>query len=764
MGGQKYAVNQTTLDAAIRAANPNKTLSTTGAPSVDVFQKGGPIPEFKFPDGRVKPPAEQFQFRTPSGAGVMKFTEKSAFGNVGDSPGLVVYSDELDKLQVPGSSTTPGGVNYYAGGRELELGKASGSNAQAVRPVTGVGNDGAKLYLADDLNAPTYGQRVKANFQASADLIRGQRGQGVVRQAEPEDIARARFDKDMADLAPEESRYVELAQQSDDALKQLDAQGDNTAKEILQARADITEAANLGEDAGRSAYTASRGRSVAREGPVKEATLDTPESVRQERPEDRQDFTESESGLFVPENQGMRGEGGRLDEGDDIFGVRDPAAPGRVTDPPAGEPRVTDPPAGEPRVTDPPAGEPRVTDPPAGEPRVTDPPAGEPRVTDPPAGEPRVTDPPADEPRITPPPPPERIGDPPPPPPERTPPPPPPERTPPPPPPERTPPPPPPERTPPPPPPERTPPPPPPERIGDPPPPPPERTPPPPPPERIGDPPPPPPERTPPPPRDDPRVTDPDDAIRIPGETVRRDEPEREPDDPTTFPRRIKPPGSRQIDDDPTPTPRPEGHYPRQIAHRESVEYSFDPESGEYNAQVVESTDPVVVNWDQSAPSRDERLVGSWDVTPGADGVDATKSEQGKEIPFPAHLKAKLRKEAEREGRAVSNTKKVVYTHDLDSRETSTRVNPSSAGAPGRGSARVYESGAARVSESANGAPAGELNPHFQKIMEQQTKAQQERKTGQKRHASRRSEDKQQSYKLPEIVVIQNGGGVKRVG
>ena len=63
---------------------------------------------------------------------------------------------------------------------------------------------------------------------------------------------------------------------------------------------------------------------------------------------------------------------------------------------------------------------------------------------------------------------------------------------------------------------------------------------------------------------------------------------------------------------------------------------------------------------------------------------------------------------------------------------------------------------------SENGSSSDELDERWQKVLEQQAKAQQERMTGQGRRASRRAEDKQPSYKLPEIVIVQDGGGGRR--
>ena len=77
---------------------------------------------------------------------------------------------------------------------------------------------------------------------------------------------------------------------------------------------------------------------------------------------------------------------------------------------------------------------------------------------------------------------------------------------------------------------------------------------------------------------------------------------------------------------------------------------------------------------------------------------------------------------------------------------------------------RVSEYGrrAARVNKSENGSSSDGLDDRWQKILEQQGKAKQERKTGQRRRASRRADEKTPSYKLPEMVVVQDGGGGRR--
>ena len=69
---------------------------------------------------------------------------------------------------------------------------------------------------------------------------------------------------------------------------------------------------------------------------------------------------------------------------------------------------------------------------------------------------------------------------------------------------------------------------------------------------------------------------------------------------------------------------------------------------------------------------------------------------------------------------------------------------------------------AARVNMSENGSSSDELDDRWQRILEQQARAQQERKTGERRRASRRADEKMPSYKLPEMVVVQDGGGGRR--
>ena len=83
----------------------------------------------------------------------------------------------------------------------------------------------------------------------------------------------------------------------------------------------------------------------------------------------------------------------------------------------------------------------------------------------------------------------------------------------------------------------------------------------------------------------------------------------------------------------------------------------------------------------------------------------------------------------------------------------------------------VYGRRAARVNMSENGSSSDELDERWQKILEQQAKGKQERRTGQGRRASRRADEKMPSYSGKKgslryrLVVVQDGGGGrKRLG
>ena len=73
-------------------------------------------------------------------------------------------------------------------------------------------------------------------------------------------------------------------------------------------------------------------------------------------------------------------------------------------------------------------------------------------------------------------------------------------------------------------------------------------------------------------------------------------------------------------------------------------------------------------------PSAEERLVGNWEVTPERNGVSAEMGES--EAPeVPENVQAQLRQRAEQEGGPVSASALVLFSHDLTTRETDTRVS-----------------------------------------------------------------------------------------
>ena len=243
VGGRLYNFDSGQLDHALRARNPGSTLTSTAAPDIEKFAAGGEVPVFNYPPakgGGVKPPQEQFQFLNAGAGGRLEFTRKTAFGGVGDSPGLGVYSTPLERLRVPGSPAEPGGVNFYHG-RELELGVPAGGSTAPLRPVAGLGDDwGTKLYLDPGLAAPTYAQRVKANLLSLGDNALGRGAhQRAWQTATPDDIARTRYGKDLSDA---DRRLL------DDEARRLN--GGGSPGDNASGLGD--DAGGLGDDAGRA--------------------------------------------------------------------------------------------------------------------------------------------------------------------------------------------------------------------------------------------------------------------------------------------------------------------------------------------------------------------------------------------------------------------------------------------------------------------------------------------------------------------------------
>ena len=254
------------------------------------------------------------------------------------------------------------------------------------------------------------------------------------------------------------------------------------------------------------------------------------------------------------------------------------------------------------------------------------------------------------------------------------------------------------------------------------------------------------------------------------------------------------PPDERQRKGTPEPVPRPEGEYPRAIAHTEQVAYSYDPVTGEFDAQVVESDDPVVTAWDTSPPLSDERAVSSWDVTPTDDGVVA---QPGEDMIVPEGIKARLREQAEQEGGPVSIVADLRVDHDLDNRTTSyaTKVPTSDSGEPeyeptdgslagvfqdDRDALSPEPDGSAdgalndkyasirdaiddRGSESAS--RDGALNDKYASILKAMNKTQEQKaRTRQSRRASSANLKENQGYSLPQILLIQEAAPTRRIG
>ena len=283
--------------------------------------------------------------------------------------------------------------------------------------------------------------------------------------------------------------------------------------------------------------------------------------------------------------------------------------------------------------------------------------------------------------------------------------------------------------------------------------------------------PPPPPDDRPPPPDDD-RPPPPDDdrpppppdapgrqpaALRLPGPTpVERPTPvDRRPPTPEEFPRRPKrlqdegPP----LDKPPEAAPRPPGSYPRSIEHEEQVEYRYNPETGDFDARIIESSEPVVTRWDMSEPTSEERPVGTYDVTPLADRVDVTNVQR---VSVPPGIKAKLRQEAEETGGPVSTTTTLRYQHDLDTQETSSR-------GPKVSTAKKAEALLAARGQREREAP---LSDNYQKLLDSLQRAQESKPSKTRRRSSRRSDNlKDAGYRLPQIVVVQeDAAGSQRIG
>ena len=201
----------------------------------------------------------------------------------------------------------------------------------------------------------------------------------------------------------------------------------------------------------------------------------------------------------------------------------------------------------------------------------------------------------------------------------------------------------------------------------------------------------------------------------------------------------------------PQAAPRPPGSYPRRIEHNERVEYRYHPETGEFDARLVESSDPVVTRWDMTSPDRDERQVGTWDVMPTDDGVVVTN---GQRVSVPEGIKDQLVREAERTEEPVSKTATLRYQHDLDTRETEYRMNTPSA-------AEMAET----LRERSRQRGDGKLDPRYQMLADaMKAQAQEKRGQSRRRRAGNRTRENQPTYSLPQIVITQEPISRRRIG
>ena len=185
----------------------------------------------------------------------------------------------------------------------------------------------------------------------------------------------------------------------------------------------------------------------------------------------------------------------------------------------------------------------------------------------------------------------------------------------------------------------------------------------------------------------------------------------------------------------------------------------YDPETDEFHARIVDSSEPVVTRWDDSPPEQTERPVGTFDVTPTEGGVQA--EETGRAV-VPEGVKAELKRQAEETGERATSTTTLRYEHDLDSGETDYR-------APRRSPAELAAIIQRRNQQRDNGG-TGEMSAKYQMVAKHLEKQAQEQKAAQRQQrASRRrsgsnAREKERAYSLPQIVITTEGGGGGRMG
>ena len=243
----------------------------------------------------------------------------------------------------------------------------------------------------------------------------------------------------------------------------------------------------------------------------------------------------------------------------------------------------------------------------------------------------------------------------------------------------------------------------------------------------------------------------------------------------------------------------PDG-YARRIHHTERVEYSYDPETQQATARLVESSDPVIIARDHTVPADHEREVGTFDVTPQGRNIQATQREDA-ELTVPPGVLARLKAQAAKSGGAATRTETVQYEHDIDTGETDQRIaGPSrrerlgaaagalaggartaAAGISGRAQAYVQAT-SARAQESfpqttaavrerltptpRESKPSESLDARIARFLRESQKAQPKAQGGNKRRGSsvKNKDLKQPRYQQPTIVVIRESGTPGRGG
>ena len=195
---------------------------------------------------------------------------------------------------------------------------------------------------------------------------------------------------------------------------------------------------------------------------------------------------------------------------------------------------------------------------------------------------------------------------------------------------------------------------------------------------------------------------------------------------------------------------------------------AYDPDTDSFEAEIVESTRPVVTAWDDSAPAPVSRTVSSWAVTPGTDDVTIDEADLV-DFQLPADLERRMREDSRLTGEPVRETVRIRLDHDLDASATSVRRAASpraavEAAETADGSlAGVFSNPAPADLQGSVKAPAlterfGALAAAIKADQAQKSKA------SKRRAASRRDDLKDGGYKLPQIVIKQEPMHVKRTG